>query len=189
MWWLVCGTAGVLGLLGGLVSSPPGSVTALAITVGALGALVGVGSRLSSESLPETDLGRAVLRNAGLGAVAVLGLVLPFLVFGKAWFAGVLLLGVTSPPCGRWCRSRWRGPALLGGLAGVERELWTAWVVSGRALGHSRSVADATVLIEARQQMLDELVARHGGIPEQLWSPGQAPPAPPAPRGRRPGRP
>ena len=185
MWWLVCGSAGTLGLLGGLVSSPPGSVTALAISVGALGALMGVGSRLSSETLPETDLGRAVLRSAGVGALAVLGLVLPFLVFGKAWFAGVLLLGVTSPPCVRLCRLRRHGPALPWGLTGVEAELWTAWVVSGRALGHSRSMADTTVLIEVRQQMLDELVARHGGIPEQLWSAGQAPPAA---GGRRPGR-
>lgn len=186
MWWLVCGTAGTVGLLGGLATSPPGSVTALVISVGALGALMGVGGRLSSETLPETDLGRAVLRSAGLGAVAVLGLVLPFLVFGRFWFAGVLLLGVTSPPCVRWCRLRRRGPALPRGLSGVEAELWTAWVVSGRALGHSMSEADATVLIEVRQQMLDELVARHGGIPEQLWSAGQAPPTP---GGRRPERP
>ena len=177
MWWLVCGAAGVLGLLGGLATSPPGSVTALAVTVGALGALVGTGSRLSSDSLPETHLGRAVMRSAGLGAVATLGIVLPFLVFGRVWFAGVLLLGVTSPPSVRWCRSRWPGRAPLGGLTGVEAELWTAWVVSGRALEHPMSVADATVLIELRQQVLDELSARHGGIPEQLWSAGPLPPA------------
>jgi len=177
MWWLVCGAAGVLGLLGGLATSPPGSVTALALTVGALGALVGTGSRLSSDSLPETHLGRAVVRSAGLGAVAILGIVLPFLVLGRVWFAGVLLLGVTSPPSVRWCRSRWPGRAPLGGFTGVEAELWTAWVVSGRALEHPMSVADATVLIELRQQVLDELSARHGGIPAQLWSGGQLPPA------------
>ena len=177
MWWLVCGGAGVLGLLGGLATSPPGSVTALAVTVGALGALVGTGSRLSSDSLPETHLGRAVVRSAGLGAVAILGIVLPFLVLGRVWFAGVLLLGVTSPPSARWCRSRWHGRASMGGLTGVEAELWTAWVMSGRALEHPLSAADATVLIELRQQVLDELSARHGGIPTQLWSAGQLPPA------------
>lgn len=186
MWWLVCGAAGVLGLLGGLASSPPGSVTALAVTVGALGALVGTGTRLSSDSLPETHLGRAVVRSAGLGAVATLGIVLPFLLIGRGWFAGVLLLGVTSPPAARWCRSRWHGHAPLGGITGVEGELWTAWVMSGRALEHPMSVADATVLIELRQQVLDELSARHGGIPEQLWSGG---PLPPASGDRRTGRP
>ena len=175
MWWLVCGAAGVVGLFGGLAASPTGVVTALAISVGALGALTGAGCRLSTDALPE-DLGRAIVRSAGLGAVAMLGMVLPFLVFGTAWFAGVVVLCVTSPPIVRWCRSRWHGPAQLGGVAGVEPELWTAWVMSGRALRHPLSAADATVLIEVRQRVLDELVARHGGIPAQLWSAGQSPP-------------
>jgi len=176
MWWLVCGAAGVLGLLGGLAASPAGPVTALAISVGALGALGGAGCRLSTEALPE-DLGRAIIRSSWLGAVAMLGIALPFLVLGRAWIAGVLLLAVTSPASVKWCRSRW-GSAPLGGCAGVEPELWTAWVMSGRALRHPLSAADATVLIEVRQRVLDELVAQHGGIPAQLWSAGHAPPAP-----------
>lgn len=176
MWWLVCGAAGVLGLLGGLAASPTGSVTALAISVGALGALGGAGCRLATEALPE-DLGRAIIRSSWLGAVVMLGIALPFLVLGRAWIAGVLLLAVTCPASVTWCRSR-LGSAPLGGFAGVEPELWTAWVMSGRALRHPLSAADATVLIEVRQRVLDELVAQHGGIPAQLWSVGHAPPAP-----------
>jgi hypothetical protein len=175
MWWLVCGAAGVIGLLGGLATSPTGPVTALAISVGALGALTGAGCRLSTDALPE-DLGRALVRSAGLGVVVILGFVLPFLVFGMAWFAGVLLLCVTCPPSVRWCRSRWRGPSSFHQPAGIEAEQWAAWVMSSRALEHPLSAADAAILIEVRQQLLDELVARHGGIPAQLWSAGQAPP-------------
>lgn len=176
MWWLVCGAAGVVGLFGGLAASPTEAVTALAISVGALGALTGAGCRLSTDALPE-DLGRAIVRSAGLGAVAMLGIVLPFLVFGMAWFAGVFLLGVTSPVSARWCRSRWHGGAQLEGFVGMDAELWAAWVMSGQALRRPLSEADATVLIEIRQHVLDELVARHGGFPAQLWSAGHAPPA------------
>lgn len=172
MWWLVCGGAGVLGLLGGLAVSPAGVAVPLAISVGGIGALVGVGCRLSFQPLPEADFGRAVLRSAGLGVIAVFGLVLPFLVLGRLWFAGALLLAVTSPPCIRWCRSRWGGPSFFHESSGIDTEQWTAWVMSARALEHPLSPADATVLVAVRQQMLDELVARHGTIPVELWSTG-----------------
>lgn len=175
MWWFACGGAALLGLLGGGATSPPGSVAALTISVGALGALTGTCCRLSSESLPE-DLGRAIARSAVIGAVAILGIVLPFLVLGRAWFVGVFLLGVTSPPSVKWCRSRWHAPTPPGGLSGVETELWTTWAMSGQALRHPMSAADAAVLLDVRQQVLDELVARYGGIPGQLWPDGQAPP-------------
>jgi hypothetical protein len=175
MWWLVCGAAGVVGLLGGLAASPTGPVAALAISVGALGALTGAGCRLATETLPE-NIGRAMARSAGLGVVVILGFVLPFLVFGPVWFAGVLALCVTCPPSLRWCRSRCRGPSSFDQPTGIEAEQWAAWVMSGRALEHPLSAADAAVLVEVRQQVLDELVARHGTIPVELWSVGQAPP-------------
>lgn len=175
MWWLVCGAAGLVGLLGGLAASPPGLVTALAISVGALGALTGTACRLSTDALPE-DLGRAIVRSAGLGVVAILGFVLPFLVLGRVWFAGVLVLCATSPASLSWCRSHRHGPSSsFHGPAGIEAELWAAWVTSGRALEHHPSAEDAAVLVEVRRQVLDELVARHGTIPVELWSAGQAP--------------
>jgi len=176
MWWLVCGVLGIFGLLGGLALSPAGSVMALAISVGWGGALVGGACRLCLEPWPETGVGRAVLRSSGLGAVAALGVVLPFLVCGWLWFAGALLLGLTSPPCVRWWRSHWRERTVSDEPAGIEAEQWAAWVLSGRALEHPLSVADAAGLVDARQQMLDEIVTRHGSIPGGLWPTSHGPP-------------
>jgi hypothetical protein len=176
MWWLACVGAGVLGLLSALAAAEPASVFPLAISVGAMGALAGLGCRLSCEPVPEEHLGRAVARSAGLGVIVALAVVLPFVALGRAWIAGALLLCVTCPPSARWCRSRWRGLAFMAGPTDDEAELWELWAMSSRALEHPLSAADATALVGVRQQVLDELVARRGSIPKQLWSGGPAPP-------------
>lgn len=169
MWWLVCGVAGILGLVGGLVVLPATSVVALAISLSICGALMAVGCRLSFGSWPEADTGRIVVRSAGLGVVVAFGAFLPFLVLGKAWFVGLVLLGTTSPPVVGWCRSRWHRPEFGADSSGADAELWAVWAASGRELAHPRSVDDALLLVEVRGQVLDELVARCGSIPGRLW--------------------
>ena len=184
VWWFVCGVAGVLGFVGGLAVAPAESVAAVAVAFAVVGALLAVCLRLSVGPWPETDSGRVITRSAGLGVVGALGAVLPFFVLGHAWFAGLVLLGVTFPPLVDWCRSRWRRRDVLAAGGDIDPELWTVWAAAGRELAHPRSAADALALIELRGQVLDELESQCGSIPRELWVADRPPSEPDAPRRR-----
>ena len=162
-WHVVNGAVCLLALVGTALAVQPVLFLAIGATLAMLGALLGVAFQ---EELK--DVRHPVLTGAALATTPAL---LPGLteVLGGATLAVTAVLVLTSPwVVGQAVRrlQPWLQPARIvqAGMAEPDEALRRQWVESTRLLGEATtSLAERMVVVQARQQILDDLAARNGG--------------------------
>ncbi|WP_457208285.1 hypothetical protein [Nocardioides sp. P5_C9_2] len=174
-WHVVNGAVCLLALVGTALAVQPVLFLAIGATLAMLGALMGVAFQ---EEL--TSVRHPILTGAALATTPAL---LPGLatVLGGATLGVTALLVLSSPWVVAWVDRRlrpWLLPARIvqAGMAEPDEALRRQWAESTRQLAKATSLADRLVVVQARQQILDDVAARNGGrLPPFVWTTPEAP--------------
>ena len=169
LWFSAAGGVCLLGLGGTAVALAPSLILWTGFALAMFGGLMAVTFK---DDL--AGVRHPVLSGAALATVPAL---LPGLsrVLGDATGAVLAVLVLSSP----WVVVRaerrlrpWLGPARIvrAGMAAPGEALRRQWAESTRQLGEATSVADRLIVVHVRQQILDDVAARHGGqLPAFVW--------------------
>lgn len=169
LWFTAVGVVLLLGLGGTAVSVAPSLILWTGFALAVFGALMAVSFKDDLAGVRHPVLSGAVL--------ATTPALLPGLsrVLGDATVPVLALLVLASP----WVVVRaerrlrpWLGPARMvrAGMAAPDDALRRQWAESTRQLAEATSVADRLIVVHVRQQILEDIAARHGGqLPTFVW--------------------
>lgn len=170
VWRMVAGTTIVVALTGALLDGPVGRVVAVTSVMAGFGALMGL--CLKSEL--------AQVRHPVLGGAAVFAIVslLPGLqvLVGPWALVWVVVLLMASPPLvglvGEGLRRRHPvSDPEIAALARPDEALRRQWVESARQLARATTVPEVLLLVQAREQILDDILTSTGGLlPDYVWA-------------------
>lgn len=175
-WRVVATITVLLAAVATAFTMDPGVILAVAFALAVFGALIALTLRDDFEHVKHP-----VLKGAALAVVPTL---VPGLsqVAGPAGTATAVVVALASP----WVVSRvlgsvqpWLLPSRLvqAGMADEDEALRRQWAESTRQLRRAGTVADRLVVVQVRQQILDDITARSGcPLPAFVWesSHGQA---------------
>jgi hypothetical protein len=169
LWFIAVAVACLIGLGGTIVTVPLSLVLWTGVALAAFGALMALSFK---EDL--ADVRHPLLWGA---ALAIAPALVPGLsrVLGDATLPVVVGLVVASPWIVALAQRRlrqWLRPASIvrAGMAAPDEALRRQWEESTRQLGEAASVADRLVVVHVREQILDDVAARHGGqLPAFVW--------------------
>lgn len=160
-----------IGLAGTLLAVPLEAVVAVGLMLVVFGALMGYAFK---DELPRVRhpilIGAALFTGPGLypGLAELLG---------PAAVGLVALLAVLSPPVVSLTVRRLRGRLLpseteCAAMAPPEQALRLQWVESTRQLERAATLDEQLLVVQAREQILDDLVERSNGVlPDYVWRP------------------
>jgi hypothetical protein len=162
LWFIAAGAACVLGLGGTVATVSPTLLLWTGFALAMFGGLLAVAFKDDLAGVRHPVLWGA--------ALAVLPALLPGLsrALGDATIFVLTALVVGSP----WVVARierrlrpWLGPSRMfqAGMAAPDEALRRQWAESTRQLGEATSVADRLIVVHVREQILDDVAARHGG--------------------------
>ncbi len=169
-WHIVNGAVCLLALVGTAFAVQPVLFLAIGATLAMFGALMAVAFK---DDL--VDVRHPVLTGAALASTPAL---LPGLaqVLGSATMAVTAVLVVTSPWVVTWLDRRlrpWLLPARIvqAGMASPDEALRRQWAESTRQLARATSIPERMLVVQARQQILDDVAARNEDrLPPFVWS-------------------
>lgn len=169
LWFIAVAVACLIGLGGTVVAVPLSLILWTGVALAVFGALMAVSFKEDLAGVRHPILWGA--------ALAVAPALVPGLsrVLGDATLPVVVLLVVASPWVVTLAERRlrpWLRPASIvrAGMAAPDEALRRQWEESTRQLGEAGSVADRLVVVQVREQILDDVAARHGGqLPAFIW--------------------
>jgi hypothetical protein len=169
VWRVVVTVVALVAVVATALTMPPGLFLAVAVAMGLFGGLIAVSFQ---EDL--ADVRHPVVKGVVL-AVAVTLIPGFSRLLGPAAATAAVVLVLAAPWLVEKVLDRVRrrsGPTRLtrAGLAEPDEALRRQWVESTRQLAQATTVAERMIVVQVREQILDDVAARHGGwLPPYVW--------------------
>jgi hypothetical protein len=168
-WRLAAGASGLAALVGSVVAMRLEMFLAILFTMAMFGGVMGYAFK---EDLPEVR--HPILGGAVLFTTPTLypGLSQPL---GAAAVGVVAALALTSPFIVAQAGNRLRPRMLpsrvvMAALAGPDEALRRQWMESTRQLDQAATIQGQLLIVQVREQILDDLTDRNGGqLPDYVW--------------------
>jgi hypothetical protein len=168
-WRVVVTVVALVAVLATALTMPPDLFLAVAVAMGLFGGLIAVSFQ---EDL--AGVRHPIVKGVLLGVSVTL---LPGLsrMLGPAAAAGAVAVVLAAPWVVQLVLVRLRrrsGPTRIAraGLADPDEALRRQWVESTRQLALATTLSERMVVVRVREQILDDVAARHGGwLPPYVW--------------------
>jgi hypothetical protein len=169
VWRVIVTVVALVAVLATALTMPPGLFLAVALAMGLFGGLIAVSFQ---EDL--ADVRHPVVKGVVLAVSVTL---LPGLsrLLGPAAAVAAVTVVLAAPWVVQKVLQRLRrrsGPTRIAraGLAEPDEALRRQWVESSRQLALATTPAERMVVVRVREQILDDVAARHGGwLPPYVW--------------------
>jgi hypothetical protein len=170
LWWIAACALALVGLVGTALTVPLEAALAMGLMLALFGGLMGLSF---ASDLPRVK--HPVLAGAALFTVPGLCPGLSALL-GPAGLGALVLLVATCPALVSFVARMLRGRVLpseteRAGMASPEDALRLQWEESTRQLERASSIEERLLVVHAREQILDDVMARsEGELPGYVWS-------------------